>query len=194
MKITKDFIDCVYGPYSQFSEIKRFKMKLLYKLPDKRICELANVCMVNTKYGLFAIKIRMRDTREDGSIDIEKIHKRIRDADFIEISRKDYYDQDITNYKDISKITDNLVKHGSFVIFNMDHEIDYKRCKVLVDTMEFQKRIMDCITSEELDKFFECTTFSGDNKCRQAMIHGMCIAAMMASDCNLVFLEDLENE
>ena len=34
--------------------------------------------------------------------------------------------------------------------------------------------------------------FSGDNKCRQAMIHGMCIAAMLMSDCDQMLVESEE--
>ena len=56
--------------------------------------------------------------------------------------------------------------------------------RILIDSSEFQKRVMKCITTEEFDKFFDNTVFVDDPKCRQAMIHGMCIAAMLTSDCN----------
>ena len=61
--------------------------------------------------------------------------------------------------------------------------------KLLVDTSEYQKRVLDCISSEEIDKFFESTMFAGlpeSNMCNQAMIHGMIIASMMTSQCNHV--------
>ena len=56
--------------------------------------------------------------------------------------------------------------------------------RILIDSSEFQKRVMKCITTEEFDKFFDNAVFVDDPKCRQAMIHGMCIAAMLTSDCN----------
>ena len=56
--------------------------------------------------------------------------------------------------------------------------------RLLIDSSEFQKRVMKCITTEEVDKFFSHTVFADDPKCRQAMIHGMCIAAMLTSDCS----------
>lgn len=61
--------------------------------------------------------------------------------------------------------------------------------KLLVDTSEYQKRVLDCIGSEEIDKFFGSTVFAGlpeSNMCKQAMIHGMIIASMMTSQCNHV--------
>lgn len=33
--------------------------------------------------------------------------------------------------------------------------------KLLVDTSEYQKRVLDCIGSEEIDKFFGSTVFAG---------------------------------
>lgn len=54
---------------------------------------------------------------------------------------------------------------------------------VLIDSGEFQQRILDGITSEEIDRFFHNTIFVGDTRCKQAMIHGMCIASMLTSDC-----------
>ena len=61
--------------------------------------------------------------------------------------------------------------------------------KLLVDTSEYQKRVLDCIGSEEIDKFFGSTMFAGlpeSNMYKQAMIHGMIIASMMTSQCNHV--------
>lgn len=67
-----------------------------------------------------------------------------------------------------------------------------KKYIVMIDTQEFQKRILDLITTEEIDKYFNCTIFA-EKKDRQsykaAMIHGMCIASMMVSDCNCKIIE-----
>lgn len=93
MKILGSFVDCVYESRLYEQDMNLIRNKLVDKLPDKRICELASVLMIDTKYDMYAVKIRMCDTKEDGSIDIEKIHKRIMDSDFIEISKKDYCNQ-----------------------------------------------------------------------------------------------------
>ena len=67
-----------------------------------------------------------------------------------------------------------------------------KKYYTYVKTNDIHKRVLDCITTGEIDKFFKCTDFSGDNKCRQAMIHGMCIAAMLMSDCDQMLVESEE--
>lgn len=115
MKILGNFIDCVYedGLYEQ--DMKEISRKLVQLLPDKRICMLASVLMINTKDNMYAVKIRFCSKKEDGSIDIEKIHKRINDVDFIVISKEDYCEEN-----NIAKIMNVLEHPDSFVIFNMD--------------------------------------------------------------------------
>ena len=69
-------------------------------------------------------------------------------------------------------------------------EVKYQ---VLIDSQEFQRRILDLITTEDLDKFFNCTVYAekeNSNSYKAAMIHGMCIASMMTSDCNQVFVRE----
>lgn len=53
----------------------------------------------------------------------------------------------------------------------------------LIDSEEFQTKILKFIASEELDKFFNCTVFADKPECRQAMIYGMCIASMLTCKC-----------
>lgn len=60
---------------------------------------------------------------------------------------------------------------------------------ILIDTKEFQQRLIDCITSEEIDKFFKNTIFADDKRCKQAMIHGMCVASMMTSCCEPILIK-----
>lgn len=65
--------------------------------------------------------------------------------------------------------------------------------KLLVDTSEYQQRVLNCIGSEEIDKFFGSTMFASlpeSNMCKQAMIHGMAIASMMTSQCDHVIVEE----
>lgn len=65
--------------------------------------------------------------------------------------------------------------------------------KILVDISEYQQRVLNCIGSEEIDKFFGSTMFASlpeSNIYKQAMIHGMVIASMMTSQCNQVIVEE----
>lgn len=119
MKVLGNFIDCVYENNLYEQDMKEISWKLVHMLPDKRICDLASVLMINTKDNMYAVKIRMCANKEDGSIDIEKIHKMIKDADFIEISKEDYCGEN-----DLNKITNELVHLASFVIFNMDIDVN----------------------------------------------------------------------
>lgn len=127
MKILGSFIDCIYESHLYEHDMWLIRNKLVHKLPDKRICELASVLMIDTKYDMYAVKIRMCDTKEDGSIDVEKIHKRIMNSDFIEISKKDYRNQiegkseiDMGDWRNITKRTSELIPVGANVIFKME--------------------------------------------------------------------------
>ena len=127
MKILGSFIDCIYESHLYKQDMGLIRNKLVGKLPDKRICELASVLMIDTKYDMYAVKIRMCDTKEDGSIDVEKIHKRIMDSEFIEISKNDYRNQvegktemDMSDWRNITKRTSELIPVGANVIFKME--------------------------------------------------------------------------
>lgn len=56
----------------------------------------------------------------------------------------------------------------------------------LIDSKEFQEKILEFITSEELDKVFNHTVFVDIPECKQAMIHGMCIASMLICKCEQI--------
>ena len=131
MKILGSFIDCIYESDLYEKDMKEIRQKLVNKLPDKRICDLASVLMIDTKYDMYVVKIRMCYTKEDGSIDVKKIHKRIMDSDFIEISKKDYRNQidgktemDMSDWRNVVKRTNELITPGSNVIFKMDIDVD----------------------------------------------------------------------
>lgn len=68
MKVIGNFIDCVYENDLYEQDMKQISRQLVYNLPDKRICELASVLMINTKDNMYAVKIRMRPEKEDGSM------------------------------------------------------------------------------------------------------------------------------
>lgn len=137
MKILESFIDCIYEPHLYEQNMAEIRNKLVNRLPDRRICELASVLMIDTKYNMYAVKIRMCDTKEDGSIDVEKIHKRIMDSDFVEISIKDYRNQvegktemDMSDWRNITKRTSELIPVGANVIFKMeDVDVDTLICQ-----------------------------------------------------------------
>lgn len=64
--------------------------------------------------------------------------------------------------------------------------------KILIDSSELQNRVLECIFSDEVDKFFSATVFASNPEsqaCRQAMIHGMVIASMMACQCDHVLVK-----
>ena len=61
----------------------------------------------------------------------------------------------------------------------------------LINATEFQEKILDYISSDELNKMVNNTIFSDDQKCRSAIIHGMITASMMISKCNTVYIEGL---
>ena len=58
-----------------------------------------------------------------------------------------------------------------------------------VNVSEFQKKVLEFVTSGELDKFFKNTVFDNyeyKNDCKSAMITGMSLASMITSDCELI--------
>lgn len=131
MKILGSFIDCIYESELYEQDMREIRNKLVNRLPDKRICDLASVLIIDTKYDMYAVKIRMCDTKEDGSIDVENIHKKIMDSDFIEITKEDYHnlksgnsEVDINDWKNITRRTNELIVPGSNVIFKMNIDVD----------------------------------------------------------------------
>ena len=63
--------------------------------------------------------------------------------------------------------------------------------QIFIDNTEFQQKILDYIASDELDKMFNNTIFKDNPEsqaCKQAMIYGMVIAAMITGRCNSVYI------
>ena len=124
MKI-KSFIDCVYESDLRKKEIK---FALTDRLPYG-ISVNANVLIVKTKHDMYAVKIRKIYRREDGFIDIDRIHDWIRSLDFIEISQKDI-DQlfkksmGLADYIKVHNQVQELVPSMSNVIFKMNIDVD----------------------------------------------------------------------
>lgn len=55
--------------------------------------------------------------------------------------------------------------------------------KNFIEVNKFQQRILDCIGSGEIDKYFEASRFADTPNAKCAMIYGMAIASLLASDC-----------
>lgn len=53
----------------------------------------------------------------------------------------------------------------------------------LIDSKEFQTKVLDYITSEDFDEAFNNTIFADKQECKGAMLHGMCMAAILTSKC-----------
>lgn len=121
MKIVGSFIDCVYESHLYKEDMKNIREKLISRLPSKRICEMASVLIIDTKYDAYVVKIRRPELNSNGFVDIEKTHKKIYETDFIEISKRDYNGLD---WKEAVKKTDELIKPSSFVIFKIDIDVD----------------------------------------------------------------------
>lgn len=111
MKLEKDFKD-----------VGLIREKLVNKLPDSTIIRLASILMVDTKNGMYLVKVRNTYLKEDGDVDIEKLHKMIKESDFIEISTADY--RNIGKHENITNRTMQLITPGANIIFKMNIDID----------------------------------------------------------------------
>lgn len=121
MKIIGSFVDCVFDAHLYQEDMENIRTKLVDRLPDKRISDLADVLIIETKYDLYVVKIRTPEMKSNGVVDVEKTHQKIYDTEFIEISERDY---DGLDNEETTKKTNELVKLGAHVIFTMDIDVD----------------------------------------------------------------------
>lgn len=56
-------------------------------------------------------------------------------------------------------------------------------CRIFIESIEFQQKVLDYISSEEINKMFNSTIFKDNPECKSAMIHGMVIASMLTCHC-----------
>lgn len=66
--------------------------------------------------------------------------------------------------------------------------------KILIDKTEFQQKILDCISSEELDKMINNTTFKDNPEYKIAIIQGMTFASMLTSQCKSFYIKENEED
>lgn len=64
--------------------------------------------------------------------------------------------------------------------------------KLYIEVSEFQQKVLDYITSGEIDKMINATIFANKTDCKRAIIHGMAIASMLTSRCKLIGIKDDE--
>lgn len=121
MKISENFIDCVNEANLYGKDTKLVAEKLIYKLPDYNIASLASILAIDTKQGLYVVKIRRTFEKEDGSTDIEKVHEMIKQADFVELSKADYCR--IKKHDTIKSRTLQLMKPADNIIFKLDIDV-----------------------------------------------------------------------
>ena len=62
-------------------------------------------------------------------------------------------------------------------------DIYLKDCNILIDSVEFQQKVIDYIHSEEFTKMVNSTVFKDEPKCEEMITHGMIIASMLTSRC-----------
>ena len=67
-------------------------------------------------------------------------------------------------------------------------------CKIVVDTNEFQQKVLDYINSDDIDKMISNTVFADKPECKSAIIHGMSIASMLTSACELMYVREYKEE
>lgn len=62
--------------------------------------------------------------------------------------------------------------------------------KILIDQEEFQQKILNYISSDELDKMIDNTVFKDKPECKSAIIHGMVFVSILTCKCSHYWLKD----
>lgn len=63
----------------------------------------------------------------------------------------------------------------------------------VIDTQDFQQKVLDYISSDELDEMINNTVFAGKPECKSAITHGMAIASMLTSTCEPMYIKNNKN-
>ena len=58
---------------------------------------------------------------------------------------------------------------------------------ILIDSTEFQQKVLDYISSDEFENMVNTTVFKDNDNCKHAIAHGMVIASMLTSRCGQVY-------
>lgn len=64
----------------------------------------------------------------------------------------------------------------------------------VIDAQEFQQKVLDYISSDELDEMINNTVFAGKPEYKSAIAHGMAIASMLTSICKSMYIKDNKME
>lgn len=68
-----------------------------------------------------------------------------------------------------------------------------KDYRIVVDTKEFQQKILDYIGSDKIDEMIINSVFANSSECKSAAIYGMTIASMLMSSCELMAITNAED-
>lgn len=66
--------------------------------------------------------------------------------------------------------------------------------RLLIDQEDFQRKVLEYMGSEEMNKMIDNTVFKDKPECINAVIHGMAIASMITSRCDLFRILIKEDE
>ena len=66
--------------------------------------------------------------------------------------------------------------------------------RLLIDQEDFQRKVLEYMGSEEMNKMIDSTVFKDKPECINAVIHGMAIASMITSRCDLFRILIKEDE
>ena len=64
------------------------------------------------------------------------------------------------------------------------------KSKILIDPIEFQKKVLDYIGYGEIDKMIDSTVYKDKPECRGAIIHGMALASMLTGACTKISVKE----
>lgn len=67
-------------------------------------------------------------------------------------------------------------------------DIHLSDCNILIDSTEFQQKVLDYVSSDEFENMVNSTVFKDNDNCKHAIAHGMVIAAMLTSRCKKLYL------
>lgn len=62
--------------------------------------------------------------------------------------------------------------------------------RMFIDPTEFNQKVLDYISSDELDKMVDSTVFKDKPECKNAIIHGMIIASMLTCRCKSIYVKE----
>lgn len=72
----------------------------------------------------------------------------------------------------------------------VEYMTENTKYRIAIWSEEFHQKVLDYITSNKVDEIISHTIFAGDDKYKQAIIQGMCIAALITSSCEQIYITE----